>query len=118
MHRETGCDAVMIARGSFGQPWIFQQAQAMLEGRPVPPTPTVEERFAVALHHARMVESYEQDPIGAALEFRKHLGWYVKGLPNSSDLRKKLHAVNSFGEVEGIFAEYLASDALRAAEAA
>ncbi len=118
MHRETGCDGVMIARGSFGQPWIFQQAQAMLEGRPVPPTPTVEERFAVALDHARMVQSYEPDPIGAALEFRKHLGWYVKGLPNSSELRKKLHAVNSFGEVEGIFAEYLASDTLRAAEAA
>jgi tRNA-dihydrouridine synthase len=118
MRQHTQCAGVMIARGSFGQPWIFQQTQAMLEGRPMPPTPPVEERFKVALDHARMVESYEQDPIGAALEFRKHLGWYVKGLPNSSDLRKKLHAVNSFGEVEGIFAEYLASDALRAAEAA
>jgi nifR3 family TIM-barrel protein len=118
MHRETGCDAVMIARGSFGQPWIFQQARALIEGTPVPPVPGVEERFAIALSHARMVESYEQDPVGAALEFRKHLGWYVKGLPNSADLRRKLHAVNSFGEVEGIFAEYLASDHLREVEAA
>jgi nifR3 family TIM-barrel protein len=118
MQRETGCDGVMIARGSFGQPWIFQQARAMLDGLPVPPTPAVEERFAVALEHARMVQGYEPDPAGAALEFRKHLGWYVRGLPNSAELRKKLHAVNSFGEVEGIFADYLASDALRAAEAA
>ena len=118
MHRETGCDAVMIARGSFGQPWIFTQARAMLEGRPVPPTPSVEERFAVALDHARMVQSYEHDPVGAALEFRKHLGWYVKGLPNSADLRKRLHAVDSFGEVEGIFEEYLKSDLARAAEVA
>jgi tRNA-dihydrouridine synthase B len=118
MHRETGCDGVMIARGSFGQPWIFQQARAMLDGTPVPPTPSVEERFAIALNHARMVTSFEQDLVGAALEFRKHLGWYVKGLPNSAELRKKLHAVNSFGEVEGIFADYLASDWMREPEAA
>ncbi len=117
MHRETKCDAVMIARGSFGQPWIFTQARALLDGAPVPPVPGVEERFRIALDHARMVESFEQDLVGAALEFRKHLGWYVKGLPNSADLRKKLHAVNSFGEVEGIFAEYLASGWMREAEA-
>ena len=118
MRRQTNCDGVMIARGSFGQPWVFQQARALLEGTPVPATPAVEERFKIALDHARMVQSYEHDPLGAALEFRKHLGWYVKGLPNSADLRKRLHAVNSFGEVEGIFAEYLASDWMREAEAA
>lgn len=71
------------------------------------PTPGVEERFAVALDHARMVQAYEADPEGAAIEFRKHLGWYVKGLPNSADLRRRLHLVNSFAEVEGIFGEYL-----------
>ena len=54
-----------------------------------------------------MVQEYEIDPTGAALEFRKHLGWYVKGLPGSADLRKKLHQVNGFGEVEGIFEDYL-----------
>jgi tRNA-dihydrouridine synthase B len=113
MWKETKCDGVMIARGSFGQPWIFQQARALIDGTPMPATPPVEERFKVALEHARMVQSYEHDPLGAALEFRKHLGWYVKGLPNSADLRKKLHAVNSFDEVEGIFAEYLASDWVR-----
>ncbi len=108
----------MIARGSFGQPWVFAQARALIDGTAVPPTPGIEERFAIALTHARMVESYEQDPVGAALEFRKHLGWYVKGIPHSADLRRKLHAVNSFGEVEGIFDEYLAGDALREIEAA
>ncbi len=117
MWLETNCDGVMIARGSFGQPWIFQQARALIDGTPVPPTPSVEARFEIALDHARMVQSFEQDLVGAALEFRKHLGWYVKGLPNSADLRKKLHAVNSFGEVEGIFADYLASAWMREAEA-
>jgi tRNA-dihydrouridine synthase B len=109
MRRETGCAGVMIARGSFGQPWIFTQARALFEGQPVPATPPVRQRFAIALDHARMVESYEQDLVGAALEFRKHLGWYVRGLPHSADLRRRLHQVSSFGEVEGIFADYLAA---------
>ncbi|HEX8848144.1 MAG TPA: tRNA dihydrouridine synthase DusB [Gemmatimonadaceae bacterium] len=109
MYRETGCTGVMIARGSFGQPWIFAQARALLEGKPMPPDPTVEQRFAIALEHARMAEAYEPDRRGAAIEFRKHLGWYAKGLPGSAELRKKLHAVTSLGEVEGIFADYLAN---------
>jgi tRNA-dihydrouridine synthase len=107
MWRETRCAGVMIARGSFGQPWIFDQTRDLLEGRPMRRDPGVEERFAIALDHARMASDYEPDPRGAAIEFRKHLGWYVKGLPGSAELRKKLHAVESFGEVEGIFAEYL-----------
>jgi tRNA-dihydrouridine synthase B len=107
MRRTTGCAAVMIARGSFGQPWIFDQTKDLMAGRPMRPTPPVEERFRVALDHARMVEAYEPDPEGAAVEFRKHLGWYVKGLPNSADLRRRLHAVTTFGEVEGIFADYV-----------
>ena len=74
----------------------------------MPDAPPVETRFAVALDHARMAADYEPDPRGAAIEFRKHLGWYVKGLPGSADLRRRLHQVESLGEVEGIFADYLA----------
>src|SRR5580698_5823313 len=48
MHRETGCAGVMIARGSFGQPWIFTQARALLNGTPMLPAPPVAERFGVA----------------------------------------------------------------------
>ena len=107
MKEQTGCDAIMIARGSFGQPWIFDQTRDLLEGRPMRADPSVEEKFAVALEHAHMANDYEPDRRGAAIEFRKHLGWYVKGLPGSAELRKKLHAVTSLGEVEGIFEEYL-----------
>ena len=109
MYRETGCDGVMIARGSFGQPWVFTQARALLEGKPMPATPPVEERFAIASEHARMAQAYENDPRGAAIEFRKHLGWYVKGLPGSADIRRKLHLVESLAAVDDIFAEYLAA---------
>ena len=126
MREHTRCAGVMIARGSFGQPWIFAQARALIAGTPVPATPSVAERFAIALQHAAMVQSYEADPEGAAIEFRKHLGWYVKGLPNSADLRRRLHVVNGFGEVEGILGDYLRwleersveSDLLEAVDAA
>ena len=108
MYEHTRCDGIMIGRGSFGQPWIFHQTRALIDGTAFPETPGVEARFEVALQHARMVQEYEVDPIGAALEFRKHLGWYVKGLHNSAELRKKLHQVRDFAEVEGIFSAYLA----------
>ena len=108
MWEHTRCDGIMIGRGSYGQPWVFRQTRALLLGEPVPDAPPVEDRFAVALDHARMVQQYEPDPVGAAIEFRKHLGWYVKGLPNSAELRKLLHQVRDFAEVEGIFTRYLA----------
>jgi tRNA-dihydrouridine synthase B len=107
MHRETGCDAVMIARGSFGQPWIFDQTRDLLSGRAKRPDPDVATRFRVAIEHAHMAAAYEADPRGAAIEFRKHLGWYVKGLHGSAELRKQLHAVTSLDDVEGIFEGYL-----------
>src|SRR5689334_9903333 len=107
MQRETGCAAVMIARGSFGQPWIFDQTRALLDGKSKPDAPPIERRFEIALEHARMAEAYEADPRGAAIEFRKHLGWYVKGVPGSAELRRKLHAVVSLSEVEDVFGEYL-----------
>jgi tRNA-dihydrouridine synthase B len=111
MHRQTNCAGIMIARGSYGQPWIFNQVKDLLAGRPKRPAPPVAERFAVALQHARLVTEYETDPRGAAIEFRKHLGWYSKGIHGGAELRKKLFAVTSFGEVEGIFADYLAAAA-------
>ena len=107
LRKETGCAAVMIARGAFGQPWIFDHTRALMEGKPKPPVPGIEERFAIALDHAEMVEQYESDPRGAAIEFRKHLGWYVKGLAGSAELRKRLYAVQSFSEIRDIFADYL-----------
>jgi tRNA-dihydrouridine synthase B len=107
MQRETGCAGVMIARGSFGQPWIFTQARALLEGSDAEPVPSVENRFAIALEHASMAQAYEPDPRGAAIEFRKHLGWYVKGLPGSAELRRQLHAVDSLDQVAAIFDAYL-----------
>src|SRR5205807_428672 len=54
MRRQTGCAGVMIARGAFGNPWLFAQARDLLAGRPKRADPTPEERFATALEHARL----------------------------------------------------------------
>src|SRR5215217_6709548 len=108
MHEATGAAGIMIGRGAFGQPWIFAQAKALLSGEPMPATPTVEQRFRIALEHAEMVKAYEPDPRGAAIEFRKHLGWYAKGLFNAAALKQRVYAVTSLDEIEPIFAHYLA----------
>ena len=108
MRDATGAAGIMIGRGAFGQPWIFRQARALLAGQPMPATPTVEERFRVALEHADMVKAYEPDPRGAAIEFRKHLGWYARGLFNAAALKQRVYAVTNLDEIEPIFADYLA----------
>src|SRR3954449_8824045 len=65
MQRETGCAAIMIARGSFGQPWIFDQTKDLLAGRAKRPDPSIETRFQIAIEHAHMAASYEPDRRGA-----------------------------------------------------
>jgi tRNA-dihydrouridine synthase len=107
MKEETGCHGIMMARGTHGSPWLFRQARAALEGEAVPPSPEVRERFEVCLRHARNAIAYGGDPEKAAVEFRKHLGWYTKGLPQGKKLRSKLFQVTSLEEVEELLTGYL-----------
>ena len=107
MRQETNCAGIMIARGSFGNPWLFAQARDLLAGRAMRPDPTPAERFSTALEHARLALRLQGDTRKTALEFRKHFGWYTKGLPGASELRQRLFAIESMAEAEAIFSDYL-----------
>jgi tRNA-dihydrouridine synthase B len=106
MRDHTGCAGLMIARGSHGAPWLFRQARAALEGLPVPADPSVEERFAIVRRHARLAIDFEREEEKAMVEFRKHLGWYTKGLPNGRQLRQELFGVTRLAEAEALLEGY------------
>ncbi|RKY03348.1 tRNA dihydrouridine synthase DusB, partial [Candidatus Poribacteria bacterium] len=106
MMRETGCDAVMIARGALGNPWIFSRTLRYLESGELPPEPTVEERFETLLELMRLMIKFKGEE-RAALEIRKHAGWFVKGLPNAKQLRVKAQQIRSYSELESLLKGYL-----------
>ena len=115
MRAHTNCAGVMIARGAFGNPWIFTQARDLVAGRPARLAPSAEERFATALEHARLALRLQGDTRKTALEFRKHFGWYTKGVAGAAGLRERLFQIESMQQAEAIFAAYLAGSAVEQA---
>lgn len=107
MKQHTGCAGVMIGRGSFGNPWLFRDARAALSGLARPPAPEAPERFLVALEHAALALRLQGDSRQTVIEFRKHFGWYSKGLPQAASLRERLFQVETMAAAEAIFREYL-----------
>ena len=89
----TGCDAVMIGRGSQGNPFIFKRTVEYLENGILLPEPTWEDRLDIAEKHMDMLADYKGEVIGIR-EMRKHLGWYIKGLPHSAEMRVKINATS------------------------
>ena len=105
MIEETGCDAVMVARGAMGNPWIFRESLALLAGgEPTPPDAC--ERFAAASRHLELFGELEGDRV-ALMEMRKHLSWYSKGLPGAAQFRAAVNRIEDSAELvramEGFF---------------
>jgi nifR3 family TIM-barrel protein len=103
----TGCAGAMIGRGAFGNPWLFRDAQALLAGGSPAGIPDAAERFRVALEHANLAIRLQGDTRKTVIEFRKHLGWYTRGLHGASELRQRLFQVESMAEAQAIFLDYL-----------
>ena len=97
MVRRTGCDAVMIARGYLGNPWIFREIQQLAkEGRAKPVT--LHEKFDMMIAHLHAnVEAFGEKQ--GVLKMRKHLSWYVRGLADNTQFRSKVMMLNGWKEV-------------------
>jgi nifR3 family TIM-barrel protein len=107
MKRHTGCAGIMIGRGSFGNPWLFRDGRALLRGEPKPAGPTAVERFILALEHAQLAVRLQGDTRHTVIEFRKHLGWYTRGLPHAAALRERLFRVETMTAAAAVFQRYL-----------
>jgi len=102
---ETGADAVMVARGSYGNPWIFEQAAACRAGQTPPLEPTLENRLNMLRQHAEESVAWYSDPHLARM--RKHASWYVVGQPAAAVFRRRLHSLSSLEELDVLIEEYL-----------
>ena len=104
MLRETGCDAVAIGRGAQGNPWIFAEIRARIEGREWN-KPTYHEKIAMALRHGRMQAEYIGES-GAAREMRKHLIWYLQGMSGCARVREQLGHITTLHEMGSLLTDY------------
>ena len=104
MMEQTGCDAVIVGRAAQGNPWIFAQIKAILDGAGDIETPTPFERIQMARRHARILNEREGRNI---VRMRKHAMWYVAGMPGASKARGLFNSCTSLEEFEEVFAELL-----------
>ena len=99
MRQETGCDGVMIGRGSQGNPWIFRELQEYEKTGVMPERPTVALIRDTMLRHARLQIEFKGEYLGIR-EMRKHVAWYTKGMKGSAKLRDAINLVESYEELE------------------
>ena len=96
---ETGCDMVMIGRGSYGAPWIFRQVNEYLATGILIPTPDLAERMEIMKRHIRMIVDMKGEYC-AMKEARKHVAWYFKGLKGAASLRAEAGKLSTFDDLE------------------
>ena len=103
MMAETGCDGVMIARGAMGNPWVFSEICAAMDGRDFT-LPSASERFEVALAQVREMITEKGERVGVA-EAKKHLSWYCHGMEGAAAARSRLMQAVSYDELAAILRE-------------
>ncbi len=106
MFEETGCDAVMVARGAQGNPWIFREISHYLETGERLPRPSIEEIRQMILRHTQMQIAFRGETAGMR-EMRKHIAWYTTGLPHSAALRNEVNQIEDFQTLERFLDERL-----------
>ena len=96
--QHTKADMAMIGRGCVGNPWLFQQAKAALEGTPIPSPPPLAERCDTAVRQFELAAQYKGERV-AVLEARRHYCWYLKGVPHSGYYKEKIVQMNTLEDV-------------------
>ena len=102
----TGCDAVMLGRGAQGNPFIFAQINELLSTGEVTTEPTFEDRVEQAAEHLKALVDVRGEYIGVR-EARKHIAWYIKGLPNAARLKTRVFKEDTFSGVLALLQEYM-----------
>jgi tRNA-dihydrouridine synthase B len=100
----TNCDAIMIARGARGNPWIFREVMQAIRGEEVV-YPTVVEKVDMCIRHLDLAVKYHEE-IKAVREMRKHTAWYIKGLSNCSEIKDKINTEDKYEEVRKLLLTY------------
>ncbi|MEO0499302.1 MAG: tRNA dihydrouridine synthase DusB [Pseudomonadota bacterium] len=112
---QSGADAVMIGRGCYGKPWLLAQVMAALTGRPIPATPSIDAQYDLITEHYELVLDQYGEVNGVNM-FRKHMGWYTKGLHGSAEFRNRVNQEASSANVKTMLADFYAQAADYAAD--
>ena len=107
MFEKTGVDGIMIGRASMGNPWIFKKIKYYLETGEKLPEITSDEKLKIIKEHLNLLVKEKGEDV-AIKEFRKHLAAYSKNLPNSSNFRVRVNAIDNKKELENSIDEYFA----------
>lgn len=97
----TGADGLMLGRTTFGDPWVFGQANAALAGADVPARPALYDRVETALRQFHLAAADKGEYI-ACLEARKHFAWYLRGVAHSAYYKEQISSISSMEQIERI----------------
>ncbi len=106
MFEYTGVDGIMIGRGTFGNPWIFEKIRHYLEIGEKLPEVTSQEKLRVIKRHIEL-ELKEREEITAIREMRKHIAWYTKGMKNATEFRNKINKIEDKNKLIQMVENYL-----------
>lgn len=101
--KRTGAELLMIGRSAFGNPWVFAQVQAALDGREIPALPPLSERMDTAMRQFELAREDKGEHI-ACLGARKHLAWYLRGVPYSGYYKEKISSISTVEDVQRLAA--------------
>ena len=99
MYEKTGCDLVMIGRGSYGHPWIFEEVSRYLADGTLLPPKSIEERLEIMQEHISLICSFKGERVGIR-ESRKHAVWYLKGMRGAARFRNACGQLATYEDVK------------------